>query len=47
MTTRICLACKEDVKGFVFCPKCGGQTEIIESQEVKTNSMEINSEVTS
>lgn len=33
MTTRICLACKEDVKGFVFCPKCGGQTEIIESQE--------------
>jgi uncharacterized Tic20 family protein len=39
MTTRICLACKEDVKGFVYCPKCGGQTEIIESLDVNPNSM--------
>lgn len=45
MTTRICLACKEDVKGFVFCPKCGGQTEVIEGQETKTNSMGLGTEV--
>ena len=36
MATRICLSCKEDVKGFVFCPNCGGKTEVIESQESKT-----------
>lgn len=35
MATRICLSCKEDVKGFVFCPKCGGKTELIETQESK------------
>lgn len=45
MTTRICLACKEDVKGFVFCPKCGGQTEIIESQDIKPNSISLDVDV--
>ncbi len=38
MATRICLACREDVKGFVFCPKCGSQTEIIESPQEDSNS---------
>lgn len=38
MSTRVCLSCKEDVKGFVFCPKCGGKTELIETQENKLSS---------
>jgi hypothetical protein len=38
VATRICLSCKEDVKGFVFCPKCGGGTELIETQESKLES---------
>ncbi len=38
MATRICLSCKEDVKGFVFCPKCGGKTELIETQESKLDA---------
>ena len=38
MATRVCLSCKEDVKGFVFCPKCGGKTELIETQENKLSS---------
>lgn len=33
MSTRVCLFCKEDVKGFVFCPKCGGETELIEADD--------------
>ena len=37
MSTRICLSCKEDVKGFVFCPNCGGKTEIIETQNNNPN----------
>ena len=42
MATRICLACKEDVKGFVFCPKCGGRTELIETQESMTSPLSQN-----
>jgi uncharacterized Tic20 family protein len=38
MATRVCLSCKEDVKGFVFCPKCGGRTELIETQENKLST---------
>lgn len=36
MSTRVCLSCKEDIKGFVICPKCGGKTELLEAQDTQT-----------
>lgn len=38
MSTRVCLSCKEDVKGFVFCPKCGGKTELIETHDSQVSA---------
>ena len=38
MTTRVCLSCKEDVKGFAFCPKCGGKTELIETHDAQIST---------
>ena len=38
MSTRVCISCKEDVKGFVFCPKCGGKTELIETQDSQVSA---------
>lgn len=46
MSTRVCLTCKEDVKGFVFCPKCGGKNELIETQESQPTSF-ISEKITS
>jgi uncharacterized Tic20 family protein len=39
MSTRVCLSCKEDVKGFVFCPKCGGKTELIETHDSQVSQV--------
>lgn len=30
MTKRFCPSCKTAVGGFAYCPKCGGQTEMLE-----------------
>lgn len=38
MSTRVCISCKEDVKGFVFCPKCGGKTEQIETHDSQVSA---------
>lgn len=39
MATRICMSCKEEVRGFVFCPNCGTQTDLIETSSNSINNM--------